>query len=87
MIMETINKFADWCWCRYVNGGSIVWLSIFRACGKLHRAAIDRVYYPTRSVAEKHRQRGERIWYTPKKGFYITRPKGTGWEAMDAKSP
>lgn len=34
-----------------------------------------RRYYRTRKEAEAKRRKGERIYYTPGKGFYIVRPK------------
>jgi hypothetical protein len=35
----------------------------------------ERQYYKTWQEANAHRQKGERIYYKPKKGYYIVKPK------------
>jgi len=41
----------------------------------------DRTYYPTRLDAMANRQKGQRVYHKPGKGFYLSTPKRkTFWE-------
>lgn len=40
---------------------------------------VEREFFKTRQETEAKRQKGERIYYKPIKGYYIVKPKVRDW--------
>ena len=42
-----------------------------------------KTYYTTKKEAEKHRRKGDRIYFAPTLGYYIIRPQKLGfWDRL-----
>ena len=48
-------------------------------CAKPKETEVEREYYKTRIETEAKRQKGERIYYEPTKGYYIVKLKVRDW--------